>query len=76
MTFIRLTRPTVEAFVRDNLMTNGSGRVATRLLLVEDGPNRLDRCDLGGLCERAVVDRLCEFLGVGEAGPCDTTPKP
>lgn len=49
------------------LMTNGIGSKATRLLLVKDPP---DGCyvkltephrDLGGLCEGAIRDLLIEF---------------
>lgn len=45
-----------------SLFTNGAGKHADRLVLTVDGTTELKGEDLGGLCERAVVDRVRETI--------------
>lgn len=47
-----------------SLFTNGQGQRAQRLVLTVDGPPLRD---LGGWCERAVVDRIAEALAQSAA---------
>lgn len=57
---LRVSRVDVAAAV-SSLFVNGAGERAERLVLTS-----ADGRDLGGWCEGAIVDRLCDGLGLGK----------
>ncbi len=50
-----------------NLFTNGAGRKATRLVLVDESGGTSNAVDLGGLCQAAVADRIEAALTTAKA---------
>jgi hypothetical protein len=57
-----MNRGQIERAVKD-LFVNGAGHVATRLVLVDEQYGK-PGMELGGWCQMAVVDRLCESLNI------------